>query len=83
MRVLLIGAALAIAACASTPAPKTAAAQPPAKSPLCVASASRLPPTKDDCSQSGQSYSQTDVGRTGIVNPGGALRNLDSSIMTR
>jgi hypothetical protein len=78
MRTLVICAVVAIAGCASAPAPH-AGPQTAAKS-LCVASASRIPQSANDCITPGSSYTQQDIDRTGQTLLGNALPMLDPSL---
>jgi hypothetical protein len=80
MRTLVICAIVAIAGCASTPAPNQTA-QTAVKS-LCVGSASRIPQSDKDCIAPGSSYTQQDINRTGRQNPevADALQMLDPAL---
>ncbi len=81
MRTLVTCAVVAIAGCASTPAP-TPTAQTAAK-PACLSSGSRIPQSQKDCMSSGSSYTQQQVDSTGRQNPevGNALQMLDPSLV--
>jgi hypothetical protein len=71
---------LLLAACASTPAPQSAAAQ--ATPPIgCVSdTATRLPVRAGDCAGVGSSYSKQQMDSTGQPYVGDALRMLDPSV---
>ena len=77
-RLLTTCAVLALAACATHPAPPTTAAtgsQSPAQP--CTAMNAR---TDAPCTGTGRTYSQQDIQRTGQQNVGPALQMLDPSI---
>lgn len=78
-----IGACLALlAGCATTPTtpakPAIAAATVPAG---CVGqTATRIPVKNGECAGMGNTYTQTDIDRTGQIDPGKALQMLDPSV---
>jgi outer membrane cobalamin receptor len=80
MRTLVICAIVAIAGCASTPAPNQTAQT--AMKPPCLSTASRIPQSQSDCIAAGSVYSQQEIDRTGRQNPevGNALQMLDPAL---
>ena len=77
-RTLMICAALAIAGCASAPAPRTDTASVPADTAVgCVRQDSLL--TQNKC-VAGRSFTQQQIQGTGQTNGGDALHLLDPSI---
>jgi hypothetical protein len=81
--VIGVCAALALAACASTPTtPPTASAKKP---PIgCVSdTATRLPTPASECAGFGSTYTKEDMDRTGQVYAQDALRMLDPTVTTR
>jgi hypothetical protein len=84
-RVLGLGAitALLAAGCATAPPgeAKLASSTPKAKadaSEFCVReTGSRIKPSKDQCLQSGRTYTRDDLDRTGATDAADALRRLD------
>jgi hypothetical protein len=76
-RTLMICAALAIAGCASAPAPRTDVANVPAGDAGCVRQDSLL--TQNKC-VAGRSFTQQQIQSTGQTNGGDALHLLDPSI---
>jgi hypothetical protein len=84
-RVLGLGAvaALLAAGCATAPPgeAKLAASAPKAKADakeFCVRdTGSRIKPSKDQCMQSGRTYTREDLDNTGAIDAADALRRLD------
>jgi hypothetical protein len=75
-------AALALAACATTPSPQLQPAAKAAKPPAgCVAqTATHIEVKNNDCAGFGATYTQKDLLNTGQVYPNQALRQLDPSV---
>jgi hypothetical protein len=81
-RALIACAALAIAACASTPPPAPLASNAMAQKPPCTpgtVEATRLP--QKDCGP-GSTYDQKDINATGQPEPASALKMLDPRVNT-
>jgi hypothetical protein len=76
-RALIVCAALAIAACASTSPPAAVASNATAQKPPCAPEATRLP--QKGCGP-GSVYNQKDISATGQPDPGAALNILDPRI---
>jgi len=74
-----LAAALALAACASTPTSTARAAATPAG---CVRATGTRLPAPSGCSAFGNSYSQEDIARTGQTTAGAALELLDPNVRT-
>ncbi len=82
-RALIACAALAIAACASTPPAAPVASNATAQKPSCTPGtpqATRLP--QKECGP-GSAYDQKDINATGQPDPAAALKMLDPRVSTR
>ena len=76
-RAFIACAALAIAACASTPPPASLASNATAQKPPCAPEATRLP--QKECGP-GSVYDQKDISSTGQTEPAPALKMLDPRV---